>query len=148
MMKLSKKADYGLIALKHLAMHGVDGSCSSASDIADLYKLSAPLMAKGLQKLAKDSIVFARHGAAGGYSLARPASDISALDAIRAIEGPLFITSCMTSHGACDIATTCSVREPLRRVNDSILDVLAKVTISQMSDDTQHHMSDMVELRV
>jgi FeS assembly SUF system regulator len=148
MMKLSKKADYGLIALKHLAMHGVDGSCSSASDIADLYKLSAPLMAKVLQKLAKDGIVIARHGASGGYSLARPASDISALDAIRAIEGPLFITSCMTSHGACDIATTCSVREPLRRVNDSILDVLAKVTISQMSDDTQHHMSEMVELRV
>jgi FeS assembly SUF system regulator len=148
MMKLSKKADYGLIALKHLAMHSVDGSCSSASDIADLYKLSAPLMAKVLQKLAKDGIVIARHGASGGYSLARPASDISALDAIRAIEGPLFITSCMTSHGACDIATTCSVREPLRRVNDSILDVLAKVTISQMSDDTQHHMSEMVELRV
>jgi DNA-binding IscR family transcriptional regulator len=52
----------------------------------------------------------------------------------------------MTSHGACDIATTCSVREPLRRVNDSILDVLAKVTISQMSEET--HMSEMVELRV
>jgi Rrf2 family protein len=148
MMKLSKKADYGLIALKHLAVHGVDGSCSSASDIADLYKLSSPLMAKVLQKLAKDGIVFARHGAAGGYSLARPASDISALDAIRAIEGPLFITSCMTSHGACDIATTCSIREPLRRVNDSILDVLANVKISQMSDDSQHHMSEMVELRV
>jgi FeS assembly SUF system regulator len=146
MMKLSKKADYGLIALKHLAMHGVHGNCSSASDIADLYKLSAPLMAKVLQKLAKDGIVVARHGAAGGYSLARPAADISALDAIRAIEGPLFITSCMTSHGACDIATTCSVREPLRRVNDSILDVLAKVTISQMSEET--HMSEMVELRV
>src|ERR1700759_2097431 len=148
MMKLSKKADYGLIALKHLAMHGVDGSCSSASDIADLSKLSPPLMAKVHQKPEKNSIVVARHGAAGGYSLARPASDISALDAIRAIEGPLFITSCMTSHGACDIATTCSVREPLRRANDSILDVLANVKISQMSDDSQHHMSEMVELRV
>jgi Rrf2 family protein len=145
MMKLSKKADYGLIALKHLAIHGGEGSCS-ASDIADLYKMSTPLMAKVLQRLAKEGIVVARHGSAGGYTLARPATDISALDVIRAIEGPLFITSCMTSRGACDVATTCSIREPLRRVNDSILDVLAKVTISQMSDEAP--ASEMVELRV
>jgi FeS assembly SUF system regulator len=146
MMKLSKKADYGLIALKHLAIHGGEGACSSASDIADLYKMSTPLMAKVLQRLAKEGIVVARHGSAGGYTLARPATDISALDVIRAIEGPLFITSCMTSRGACDVATTCSIREPLRRVNDSILDVLAKVTISQMSDEAP--ASEMVELRV
>jgi Rrf2 family protein len=145
MMKLSKKADYGLIALKHLAIHNGTGSCS-ASDIADLYKMSTPLMAKVLQKLAKDGIVAARHGSSGGYTLARPATEITALDVIRAIEGPLFITSCMTSRGACDVATTCSIREPLRRVNDSILDVLAKVTISQMSEDAP--MSEMVELRV
>jgi Rrf2 family protein len=145
MMKLSKKADYGLIALKHLAIHGGVDACS-ASDIADLYKLSTPLMAKVLQRLAKDGIVVARHGSSGGYTLARPATDISALDVIRAIEGPLFITSCMTSRGACDVATTCSIREPLRRVDDSILDVLAKVTISQMSDETP--ASEMVELRV
>jgi Rrf2 family protein len=145
MMKLSKKADYGLIALKHLAIHGGEGSCS-ASDIADLYKMSTPLMAKVLQRLAKEGIVVARHGSAGGYTLARPATEISALDVIRAIEGPLFITSCMTSRGACDVATTCSIREPLRRVNDSILDVLSKVTISQMSDEAP--TSEMVELRV
>jgi FeS assembly SUF system regulator len=145
MMKFSKKADYGLIALKHLAVHSGEGSYS-ASDIADMYHMSTPLMAKVLQKLAKDGIVAARHGSSGGYTLARPATDISALDVIRAIEGPLFITSCMTSRGACDVATTCSIREPLRRVNDSILDVLAKVTISQMSEESP--ASEMVELRV
>jgi len=65
---------------------------------------------------------------------------------IRAIDGPLFITSCFTSHGECDVHETCSIREPLRRVNDSILDVLAKVTISQMTDESP--MSEVVELRV
>ena len=132
MMKLSKKADYGLIALKHLAMHGVDGSCSSASDIADLYKLSAPLMAKVLQKLAKDSIVVARHGAAGGYSLARPASEINAFEVIRAIDGPLFITSCITIHGTCDLHGTCTIKEPLRKVNDSIKDMLSGLSIADL----------------
>ncbi|MGH9682338.1 MAG: SUF system Fe-S cluster assembly regulator [Candidatus Acidiferrales bacterium] len=145
MMKLSKKADYGLIALKHLAMHNGHGS-SSAADIAEVYRISTPLMAKVLQKLAKAGLVAARHGSSGGYTLARAAKDISALDAIRAIEGPLFITSCVTSRGECDVTTTCSIREPLRRVNDSILDVLAKVRISQMTDDAP--VSEVVELRV
>ncbi len=145
MMKLSKKADYGLIALKHLAMHGRHESCS-AGDIADIYKMSTPLMAKVLQKLAKSGLVAARHGSSGGYTLARDASMITALDVIRAIEGPLFITSCVTSRGACDVSSTCSIREPLKRVNDSILDVLGKVTISQMTDEFQ--ASEMVELRV
>jgi DNA-binding IscR family transcriptional regulator len=52
----------------------------------------------------------------------------------------------VTSHGECDVHTTCSIREPLRRVNDSILEVLAKVTISQMTDESP--MSAVVELRV
>src|ERR1700729_4022298 len=125
MMKLSKKADYGLIALKHLAMHGRHGSCS-AGDIAELYKMSTPLMAKVLQKLAKVGLVAARHGSSGGYTLGRDASLISALDVIKAIDGPLFITSCVTSRGACDVATTCSIREPLRRGDDSILEELAR----------------------
>ena len=69
MMKLSKKADYGLIALKHLAMRNGamnDGSSCSAADISEMYKLSAPLMAKVLQKLAKGGLVAARHGSSRG----------------------------------------------------------------------------------
>ena len=144
MLKLSKKADYGLIAMKHLAMHGKDGA-ASATDIAEAYGISTPLLAKVLQKLAKAGLVAARHGSSGGYTLARDASRITALDVISAIDGPLFITSCVTHRGECDQTTTCTVREPLRRVNDSILEVLNKVTISQMTDDSPS--SEVVELR-
>lgn len=144
MLKLSKKTDYGLIALKHLAMHGREGA-ASASEIAGVYGISAPLMAKVLQKLAKNGLVVARHGSSGGYTLAREASRITALDVITAIDGPLFITSCVTHRGQCDQSSTCTVREPLRRVNDSILEVLNKVTISQMTDESPS--SEVVELR-
>jgi len=144
-MKLSKKADYGLIALKHLAVHNGKGSYSAA-DIAEVYGISTPLMAKVLQKLAKGGLVAARHGSSGGYTLARDPAQITALEAISAIDGPLFITSCVTNHGECYQTTTCTVREPLRRVNESILEVLNKVTISQMADDGGS--SEVVELRV
>lgn len=145
MLKLSKKSDYALIALKHLTVNADKGSFS-ASDIAEAYGISAPLMAKVLQKLARVGIVTARHGSTGGYTLARDARLITALEAIDAIDGPLSLTSCVTHHGDCEQSRTCNIKEPLRRVNNTILAVLNKVTISEMADDAP--ASEVVELRV
>jgi FeS assembly SUF system regulator len=135
MLKLSKKADYALIAVRHLATHSAARS-QSASDIAEAYGISAPLLQKVLQRLARHGLVTARHGSSGGYQLARNPKDISALEVISAVDGPLMITSCVTSHGACDQSNTCTVREPLRKVNESILQVLRAVSISQMSEES------------
>jgi Rrf2 family protein len=139
MFKLSKKADYGLIAVKHLAMHREQHACS-ANEIADEYGISTTLMAKVLQKLARQNLVAAKHGSSGGYQLSKTPDQISALEVITAIDGPVLITSCVTSHGNCDATSKCSVREPLRRVNDSILNVLGTVTIAQMSEEPQEQM--------
>ena len=136
MFKLSKKADYGLIALKHLANHRQEHACS-ASEIAEGYGISATLMAKVLQKLAKQGLVAAKHGSTGGYQLARQPDKISALEVLTAIDGPVLITSCVTSHGNCDATERCSVKEPLQRVNESILNVLRMVTIAHLSEEKQ-----------
>ena len=134
MLKLSKKADYGLIALRHLAVH-YDGGSFSASDIAEAYGISSTLMAKILQKLSREGLVVARHGSTGGYQLNRHPSNITILEAIRAVEGPLFITSCVTVRGECDQTDRCTIREPLRRVNQSLEDVLRRITISHMKEE-------------
>jgi Rrf2 family protein len=144
MFKLSKKADYGLIAVKHLAMRREEQACS-ASEIAEEYGISSTLMAKVLQKLAHKSLVAAKHGSSGGYQLAKEPAQISALDVISAIDGPVLITSCVTNHGNCDATERCSVKEPLRRVNESILNVLGSVTIAQMSEDP--HEPTLVALK-
>ena len=146
MLKLSKKADYALIALRHLARQNGKDACSAA-DIAEKYCISAPLLAKVLQKLARHGLLTARHGASGGYTLARDPAKISALEVISAIEGPLFITSCKTTRGDCEQTPTCTVREPLSRVNESILQVLSTVTISQMAEEPRGG-SSVVELRI
>jgi Rrf2 family protein len=137
MFKLSKKADYGLIAVKHLATHRNEQHACSANEISEEYGISTTLMAKVLQKLARHGLVAAKHGSSGGYQLSKNPDQISALDVISAIDGPVLITSCITSHGPCDATDKCSVREPLRRVNESIMHVLSTVTISQMSDEPQ-----------
>src|SRR5215470_10247785 len=116
-------------------MHRTDHACS-ASEISEEYGISTTLMAKVLQRLARQGLVAAKHGSAGGYQLAKEPGQISALDVISAIDGPVLITSCVTSHGNCETTDRCSVREPLRRVNESILHVLSTVTIAHMSEDS------------
>jgi Rrf2 family protein len=133
MLKLSKKADYGLMAMRHLAEHAHQGACS-AKDVAEAYGIPPEVLAKILQRLAKAGLLHSQHGINGGYTMARPAVEISAYEVIRAIDGPLFITSCITVRGECDQTERCTIREPLRKVNQSIEDVLKNIKISEMSD--------------
>ncbi|HEX3323289.1 MAG TPA: SUF system Fe-S cluster assembly regulator [Terriglobales bacterium] len=136
MLKLTKKADYGLMAMKHLAEHAERGSCS-AKDVAESYGIPQEALAKILQRLAKAGLLHSQHGINGGYTLARDPRTISAFEVIQAIDGPLFITSCITVRGECDQTDRCTIREPLRKVNQSIEDVLKKIKISQMKEEPE-----------
>jgi Rrf2 family protein len=147
MLKLTKKADYGLIALKHLAeataANGGEFAACSAKDIAEAYELPQEALAKILQRLAKGGFLISHHGTNGGYTLSRRPHDISAFDVIRAIDGPLFITSCSTDHGDCQQSRKCNVKEPLAKVSHSIREVLAKISIADMMDPSGPvHRSD------
>ena len=93
---------------------------------------SARSLAKILQRLAKAGLLHSQHGINGGYTLARDPRTISAFEVIQAIDGPLFITSCVTVRGECDQTDRCNIREPLRKVNQSIEEVLKRIKISQM----------------
>jgi Rrf2 family protein len=140
MLRLTKKADYGLMALKYLAEQagpGVNAHSSvaqSAKDIAEAYHIPPQLLAKILQTLAKAGLLVSHAGTNGGYALSRPATEITAFEVIRAIDGPLFITSCITIHGTCDLAGHCTIKEPLRKVNDSIKDLLSGIRIADLID--------------
>lgn len=134
MLKLTKKADYGLIAMRYLAERGPGASCS-AKDIAEAHGIPPELLAKILQKLVKAGLLVSHHGMNGGYVLARQAKTISAYEVIRAIEGPVFITSCVTVSGAnCEHTDRCTVREPLRKVRESIELVLSQITMADMAE--------------
>lgn len=131
MLKLTKKADYGLIALKHLAE---SRGSSSAKDIADEFGLPQEALAKILQRLVKSGLLVSQHGTHGGYTLARAPEKISALEVIKAIDGPLFITACSSHHDQCDQSSKCNVKEPLKKVNQGIRELLAKITIADMME--------------
>src|SRR5579872_6674722 len=121
MLKLTKKADYGLIALRHLAG---EPRGASAKDIADNYGIPLPLLSKILQKLVRDGLLVSVQGTHGGYRLARDPHEITTLEVIRAIDGPIILTQCFTEHVECDQSDRCTVREPLRKVHEGILRLL------------------------
>jgi Rrf2 family protein len=135
-LKLTKKADYALMAMKHLAERSSQASLS-AKDVADAYGIPPEALAKILQKLVKAGLLHSQHGTNGGYTLARAAHTISAFEVIQAIDGPLFITSCITVRGECGQSDRCNIREPLRKVNESIEAVLKRIKISHMREEPE-----------
>jgi FeS assembly SUF system regulator len=139
MLRLTKKADYSLIALKHLASKHYDpaGAAVSAKEVADSYGIPLPLLSKILQKLTKTGLLVSEHGTNGGYRLAREPRAITALEVIRTIDGPIILTECFTEHAHCDHSNRCSVRKPLRRIHEGILRLLAGVTIQDMLEDSE-----------
>jgi Rrf2 family protein len=137
MLKLTKKADYGLISLRHLAT--ARRGCASAKDIAEAYRIPLPLLSKVLQKLAKAGLLASEQGTNGGYKLARDPRDISTLEVIRTLDGPIILTHCFTEHAEpvqCDQSALCPVREPLRKVHEGILKLLAGISVADLAEET------------
>ncbi len=135
MLRLSKKADYALMAMKHLATRP-DAASASAREIAEQYDIPVELMAKVLQQLARRNLLTSHQGTRGGYRLARSSSAISVADIIQAIDGPLTVTACSTDAENCGQYAKCSVRDPLWRIKDRIVAALATCSLQEIASDT------------
>ena len=134
MLRLSKKADYALLAMRHLAAHG-DRGAVSARELAESYDLPPELLAKVLQKLVRGRLLTSIHGIRGGYGLARPAASISVADVIQAIDGPLTVTACSETNHNCEQYSKCNIRDPLWQIKDRIVSALAGTTIAGLATD-------------
>jgi Rrf2 family protein len=128
--KLSKKADYGLIALKHLAQHGDESV--SAREIASEYRIPAELLAKILQRLARKGLVVSHQGTRGGYVLARDPAKISIVDVVEALDGPIGITPCERGS-SCEQLDKCSVRDPLMAIRSKMVRILGDTSIYELA---------------
>ena len=135
MLRLSKKADYALIAMKHLALKSGPLS-ASAREIAEQYDIPIELMAKVLQRLVRAGLLISTQGTRGGYTLSRPASSISVADVIQAIDGPFTVTACSTEKNDCEQYSKCSIRDPLWQIRERIAVTLGTVSIAEMAAES------------
>ena len=132
MFHLSKKVEYGLIALRHMAT-GNRRKLFTTKEIADHYNLSYDLLAKVMQKLAKSKCVESHQGIRGGYTLNADPRQLKVSGVINAIEGKSSVTivEC-ASDKECGIHSTCTIRNPLVKLQKDINKVFDKLTVMEM----------------
>lgn len=131
MLRLSKLTDYGTVVLASLARD--PGRVHTAADLAADTGLSLPTVSKLLKLLTKGGLLISHRGPHGGYSLARPAERISAVEILDALEGPVAITECSSHHSHCAIERLCIVGHNWRRISAAVREALTTVTLAELA---------------
>jgi Rrf2 family protein len=133
MLQLSKKVEYALIALRHMAMNA-NGRVFTAKEMAESYDISYELLAKIMQKLTKAGIVFSIQGMHGGYSLAKKPNEIHVSRIISIIEEEkATIAECYAEGGEnCSIFDACTIRKPLGKMQHNLNALLENTTLEQI----------------
>jgi Rrf2 family protein len=127
---LSMQTDYAILALGYLSRAPADRLIATR-EIATRYNIPAELLAKVLQRLAREGMVRSNAGPAGGYALGLSLDRVSVADVLRAIEGPLHVVRC-TGEVCCNIAPTCDIVEPMRVVHERVVRLLEEIKVAEL----------------
>jgi len=142
MLAFTRKTDYALIALTHLAQHPQESN--SAREIASRYGVPLPLLMNILKQMTQQGLAQSARGPRGGYRLATTPDKISLNDIIRAVEGPVQLVQCVDwyQHKArgklktgCDLMAACPVRPTIHRVHARLVEFLSGVTLADVVDN-------------
>jgi Rrf2 family protein len=131
MLKLTRKVEYALIALRHMQLQG-NTVVTSTKEIAELYGIPQQLLAKTLQKLARNAIIEPTQGPAGGYKIKADLNTISLKDFFEALEGPLGLMDCYFDS-ECGQLSACNIRSPIQRINDQLRTMFTNMTVQQVT---------------
>jgi Rrf2 family transcriptional regulator, cysteine metabolism repressor len=139
MALLSKKTDYALLILTYL--NNNQGAGASSREIADQYHLSRPFVANILKELCQRGYVASQRGVKGGYSLAVSAGSITIKDLLQTLEESFQFASCgghddVVSHEDCDMMSTCPIKVPVQELHKRLLEVLERVTLADLLQNT------------
>jgi Rrf2 family transcriptional regulator, cysteine metabolism repressor len=134
MLRFTKRADYGLMAVHYIASRGDEGAVS-AKRIAEEFHIPPERLAKILQRLAKMQLIESHNGPKGGYVLTREPEQITVGQVLRALEGPVRIVSCMVENDDCPQFSRCNLRRPVQKIQASISYFLDSVTLAELAAD-------------
>ena len=136
MLQLTKRTEYGLIALVHM----VDqvGEFVSVREICERYPVPKRLLAEVLKDLGRAGIVESQRGAAGGYALAKSADEVTLGEIVAALEGAPTMTSCESlapaKNGECEVEATCPIRSPIHVIRESIWRLMQRTSLRSIAD--------------
>jgi Rrf2 family protein len=130
MMRFSKKVEYALIALLHIAKKN-NGELTTARELSEKFDISLELMGKILQNLVKNELVVSVQGVKGGYYLAQPMDQVRVNAVITAIDGPIALTDCIANGNParCDRANNCLIRNSMENIQSKLVSLLNEITL-------------------
>ena len=131
MLKLTRKLEYALIALRHMQMKG--DRLTTTKEIADLYTIPRELLAKTLQQMARLKYIDAVQGPLGGYRIYKSLTNISLTQFVEQLEGPLGIVNCSISND-CIQLNNCNIRMPINKINDNIRSIFNDIPITDITN--------------
>lgn len=145
MIRLGKLTDYGLVLMTCMARtHGA--SLRTARDLSAESKLPLSTVSKLLKGLLQSGLLVSQRGIKGGYVLARDPHEISVLEVIAAVEGPMALTECSTDiSGLCHIETGCPIKTNQQIINQAVRGVLEKVLLSDLANPLQ--LTNIMDVR-
>jgi FeS assembly SUF system regulator len=137
MIRLGKLTDYGLVLMTCMARHQ-DKVLYTARDLSAENQLPLPTVSKLMKQLLAAKLLVSHRGIKGGYSLARPARDISVADIVAALEGPIALTECSPDViGLCDFEPRCPIRTNQQIISKVVAGALAKLSLADLVQPLQ-----------
>ncbi len=141
MIKVSKKIEYALMALKH--MHEKNPSyLTSTKEVCETYHAPFDVMARVLQTLVQNRILRSEQGSHGGYRLACDLSDLNLLSLVESLSGPVSTASCLHDDQGCDLLANCNIVPPMERLNERMKEFYSRITIKELVGEPKHKHSE------
>lgn len=134
MLKFTKRTEYALMAMKHIALKK-NGMCISAKEIAEKNNIPFELLSKILQILCRSNIIFSTQGIKGGYSISKSPEEISLSEIIKAVEPGYQIVDCFEeneNNKECSLISGCQIRSPLAKLQKEIDKLFQITTLSSI----------------
>jgi Rrf2 family transcriptional regulator, iron-sulfur cluster assembly transcription factor len=132
MLHITRKGDYAIRGMVYLATRPMN-RMSLISEMASGIDVSQTILAKIFQNLGKVGLVKSSRGMGGGFTLSRPAEEISLLEIVEAVEGPIVLNRCLLRQGMCDRDAECTVHPVWREVQEKMRGILGNVTLKQLA---------------
>jgi Rrf2 family protein len=131
-MQITRQADYAIRAVRYLAKQEPT-TRSATSTVAKEMKIPPSFLAKIISQLSIAGLLHTSRGARGGVTLARAPGDISLLDVVEAIDGPILLNECVGDPANCEFSDDCLVHPIWKEVQESLVKSLSETRFDQLS---------------
>lgn len=132
-MEITRQADYAVRSMVHLAELRLDRRVSTAA-ISEAEGIPLPFLTKVISRLATAGLVTTSRGMGGGVSLARPPEEVTLLQVVEAVDGPIVLNHCLLRSGTCEREPVCAAHDVWDEIQSKLLEELSSVTMKDLTE--------------